>query len=153
MLKIITHNVKSNVIRDAESFFVKYIVSEKLDSLSLSAMKEIDLAVILDKKLGTIQTRFGITDIYHLSTGCKIVLVYLYMWKHKDQFKDWVLEITECGGNALKVLFDCNDKLGDDDSVFLLRQSTQLIDFRHIPAVVNGNPCDSLYEGMILYGE
>lgn len=153
MVNIITIMPDNGVIRDAESFFYKYITAYDFDELCDEVLQKIDSAVLLDRNLGTIRTKFGITDIYHLSTGCKIVLVYIYMYKNKKQFDDKILEITECGGNALKVLFDCVLRLHDEESVFLLRQSTQILNFGNIKARINGHICDSMYEGLIKYGK
>ncbi len=152
MIHIVTKWDKNNVIRDSESFFKKYISTVEFDPFSNETLERIDSAVVLDKKLGTIRTRFGVTDIHHLSTGCKIVLSYLYLRKNREKFGDRVLDITECGGNALEVLFDFVERLADNESIFLLRQATQLFTFQDIPACVNGNICDSLYEGVVMYG-
>lgn len=153
MINLITVLPDDGVIRDAESFFYKYISAHDCDELCEDVLLKIDSAVILDRNLGTIKTKFGITDIYHLSMGCKIVLTYIYMYKHKNQFGNMILEITECGGNALQVLFDCVTRLHDDKTVFLLRQSTQILNFNNIKAKINGHICDSMYEGLIKYGE
>jgi hypothetical protein len=88
----------------------------------------------------------------HLSTGCKIVLSYLFIERNKKEFKNIVLDITECGSNALEVLFTCVDKLQDKDTVFLLRHSNQLLDCKERDYNVNEKICNSLYEGVVLYG-
>lgn len=156
MINIITKysNIGNSCIRDFESFFEKYVLSRDFDDMDLYAMQSIDKAVLLDKNIGTIQTRFGVSDILHLSTGCKVVLSYLYIKRCGDTFSGKVLDITECGSNALDVLFDCVEKLNDSETVFLLRHSNQLIKCkdRSFSFSVNGNKSDSLYEGVVLYG-
>ena len=109
---------------------------------------------MLDRNTGAISTPFGVTDIYHLSTGCKVVLFYLYMQTlGRDKFDSYILEITECGGNALRCLFRCVEILGDVTSTFLLRHSTQARELRDVHALVNGHTCESLYRGLRQYGE
>ena len=65
-------------------------------------MDLIDKASLIDKKLGTVKTDFGITGIKNLSTGCKTVLVFRYLQKRQMSCN---LNINECGWNAVKVLF------------------------------------------------
>jgi hypothetical protein len=152
MINIITKCNKENVLKDFESFFEKYVLARDFESLDLSVLYDIDGAILIDKKTGTIKTKFGITDILHLSTGCKIVLSYLFIERNKKEFKNMVLDITECGSNALEVLFTCVDKLQDKDTVFLLRHSNQLLDCKERDYNVNEKICNSLYEGVVLYG-
>lgn len=152
MINIITKCNKENVLKDFESFFEKYVLARDFELLDLSVLYDIDRAILIDKKTGTIKTKFGITDILHLSTGCKIVLSYLFIERNKKEFKNIVLDITECGSNALEVLFTCVDKLQDKDTVFLLRHSNQLLDCKERDYNVNEKICNSLYEGVVLYG-
>jgi hypothetical protein len=152
MINIITKCNKENVLKDFESFFEKYVLARDFEPLDLSVLYDIDRAILIDKKTGTIKTKFGITDILHLSTGCKIVLSYLFIERNKKEFKNIVLDITECGSNALEVLFSCVDKLQDKDTVFLLRHSNQLLDCKERDYNVNEKICNSLYEGVVLYG-
>lgn len=152
MINIITKCSKdSGIIRDFESFFEKYILSVDFEQIDLDVIKSIDNAVVLDRKSGAIQTNFGLTDILHLSTGCKVVLSYLYIKRH-DEFSGNILDITECGSNALEVLFKCVDMLLDSNTVFLLRHSNQLLNCTDRNYRINGNIVNSLYEGVILYG-
>lgn len=156
MINIVTNCNKedeSNMIRDFESFFEKYVIAKEFESIDLDVMKRIDHAVLLDKKSGAIQTQFGITDILHLSTGCKTVLSYLYIVKRSEhKFSGKILDVTECGSNALNVLFNCVEQLHDSETIFLLRHTNQLLKCSNRDYDINGNYSESLYEGVILYG-
>ncbi|MGN0483132.1 MAG: hypothetical protein ACI4HI_06250 [Lachnospiraceae bacterium] len=153
MIHIITkYKEAAHTIRDFESFFEKYVLAKEFEAIDLEVMKQIDQAVLLDKSSGAIQTRFGITDILHLSTGCKIVLSYLYIKRQQERFCKEILDVTECGSNALEVLFQCADQLHDSETVFLLRHSNQLLKCADRAYCVNGHEAKSLYEGVTLYG-
>lgn len=151
MINIVTKYDGDNLIRDFESFFESFVLAEDFQELDLEVLKVIDSAVLLDKTIGTIRTKFGVTDILHLSTGCKIVLSYLHISRNED-FHDNVLDITESGSNALEMLFECADRLNDSDSIFLLRHQDGLSECSDRLFSVNGSVADSLYEGVILYG-
>ena len=140
-----------DVIRDFESFFEKYVFSSNFEELDLNVMKRIDDAILLDKKTGAIKTKFGVTDILHLSTGCKVVLSYIYI-KRFNKCSVKVLDVTECGSNALEALFSCADAFEDSETIFLLRHTNQLLKCSNRAFSVNGHETNSLYEGVILYG-
>lgn len=155
MINIITNLEKvsdKKVIRDASSFLNLNVLVQDFDELDLYAMSKIDKAKLLDKNIGTIQTPFGITNITNLSMGCKIVLVYLYMRRNIDKYADYILDITECGSNALEVLFECMDKLGDSSVVLLLRHSDGIELCTDREFAINGNNCTHLAAGVALYG-
>ena len=156
MINIVTHCNKEDegrVIRDFESFFEKYVIAKEFENMDLDVMKRIDNAVLLDKKSGAIQTQFGITDILHLSTGCKIVLSYLYIVKRSNhKFSGKLLDVTECGSNALNILFSCAELLKDSETIFLLRHTNQLLKCSNRDYNINGNYSNSLYEGVVLHG-
>lgn len=155
MVEVITKAKGKNIIRDVESIFFTHIYAYNFTALDEEVLKDVDSATLLDRNTGAILTPFGVTDIYHLSTGCKIVLFYLYMQSDlaSVEIKSKILEITEAGGNALKALFKCVKVLGDESSVFLLRQSNQIMLLRDVKAKVNGHTCESLYRGLVQYGE
>lgn len=155
MVEVITKTESKNVIRDVESIFFIHVYAYNFTALDEEVLKDVDSAVLLDRNTGTISTPFGVTDIYHLSTGCKIVLFYLYMQSDlaSVEIKSKILEITEAGGNALRALFKCVRVLGDQSSIFLLRQSNQIMLLQDVRAKVNGHICESLYRGLRQYGE
>lgn len=97
--------------------------------------------------MGQKKNIFGITDIKYLSTGCKTVLCYLYL--KKNDVEDIVIDVTECGYNALDVLFDVVDRLEDNDSVFILRHKQGLTKCKNRNYSVNGHI--DLYKGVVLY--
>lgn len=59
-------------ITDNESFFNNSVSPIVLDDYSLEVIANIDKAILLDKKIGTIQTPYGITNIDSLSTDAKL---------------------------------------------------------------------------------
>lgn len=103
------------VLIDNESFFKINVVADEFDENDLKVMQDIDSAELLDKTTGLIKTCYGLTDINHLSTGCKTILNYFYLQRHHTPYT--ALDLSECGYNALHVLFD------------LVEQQGQLLDF------------------------
>lgn len=124
MINIITEKdlIKEYHIFNNANLFVRGMVSaQEFGDLDEYAIKYIDKANLLDRKTGAVETPFGLTDIYHLSTGCKTVLMYLYIYRHRQDYdKNIVINITECGWNAIDVLFDCVEKLCDSHTLFFL---------------------------------
>ena len=87
--------------------------------------------------MGSVKTKFGITDLLHLSTGCMVVLSYLYIQRNKEKYKGIALDVTECGVNSLEVLFDCATKLGDNEPLFVLRHNNQLYKCKDRDYIIN----------------
>lgn len=152
MINIITKPSDKATINDFEAFFNSYVLAKDFDNMSLEAMKIIDGAELLDKNLGTVKTKFGVSDVLHLSTGCKVVLSYLYIFNIAHEYSDRILNVTECGSNALEVLFNFADMLSDNKTTFLLRHINQLLKCKDRQYCINGNVVNSLYEGVVLYG-
>lgn len=124
MISIITKiNPDERNIIDSEAYFNANISSSDFDDEDLEIMKAIDNASLIDKKLGTIKTDFGITSIKNLSTGCKTVLVYRYLQKKMIPCS---LNINECGWNAVKVLFDIAD-VSNSEIQLLLNNSNSIL--------------------------
>jgi len=138
-----------NVIRDADAFFSMFIDTSHLTSLDLRVMNDIDSAKLIDADLGTIVTKFGTTDIFRLSTSCKIVMSYLYMSSNRDKYGDWILEVTDAGSNALKILFEIINSQNELGVMLLLRRNTGLRQFRDIQCEINGEYYDSLYKAVM----
>ncbi|MCR5402803.1 MAG: hypothetical protein K6E91_03170 [Butyrivibrio sp.] len=137
-------------IGDVESFFNYKVTASHFSEQDIKVLSDIDDAVLLDKNTGAIQTPFGITDITHLSTGCKTVLCYLYL--RRKETSSIILDVTECGYNALDVLFECVEKQGDSDSVFVLRHKQGLIKCKDREYTINGHSEKNLNKGVVLYG-
>lgn len=101
--------IKSNDIyfdrytRVAESvFFKKYA----------DIIYRIDKAKVIDYRLHSIQTPYGITDISNLSTGLKTILNILYMIDTYGDRCDMMISISECGGNVYSYLFNIVSSTG-----------------------------------------
>lgn len=146
MVNIVTslENLKPDLI-DFESYFNITISARDLDSTDLDIMKHIDDAELLDNNLGTIKTKFGITSLRHLSTGCKVVLSYRYIIKN-NVYKNGVLDITECGFNALEELFSAVDDFNDSRTIFILRHTDGLVNCKRRKYLVNGVETDELWK-------
>lgn len=131
---------------DCEEFFKAKIHSKDFNEDDLEAMRIIDGAILIDKNMGTIKTDFGVTVIDNLSTGCKVVLTYLYIQRHRDDYDNKVLlDVTECGANALDVLFDLMEKYGDLDIVLLLEHSNYLFKCKKHNYLVDGKRKTELF--------
>lgn len=86
MVNIIARSIRyDNVIMDFDNFFDLYVESKYFGELDLYALKEIDNASILDFDLGTVKTPYGLTSMESLSTGCKVILSYLYIQRNKEK--------------------------------------------------------------------
>lgn len=151
MINIVT-KVGNNdrVVRDAESYFNVKVKPDvrNFAEVDLNVMKKIDGAVLLDSNLGTIQTKFGITNIKSLSSGCKTILSYLYMKRNSDSQGDKILDITECGANALEMLFQCVDYYQDSKTVFLLGHTYGLLYVKDRDYCIDGKFMRSLNRGV-----
>lgn len=97
---------KDITIRDNNAYFDENILPSMIDSLGQEVMRRIDGVTKFDPVSGAIVTPFGSTTIDHLSCGCKTVLNYLYS---DEKYK--LININQCGDNALEVLFDTMEKV------------------------------------------
>lgn len=124
MVNIITNKekVKHKYINDNESFFKCFVRVNEIEE-AVQIIKSIDNAELLDENTGLIKTPFGLTSVDNLSTGCKTALNVAFIKKHSE-FGVNTFNITECGYNALEVIFSMNDidnllfYLGHSDSLF-----------------------------------
>lgn len=98
---------KNLYIPNVNKFFDKHIKCNDFDKTDIKVIKVLDKAKITDVNLGTIKTKYGLTNIKNLSTGCKTVLVYRYLEKNIRKYNGYFLNITECGDNAVNLLFKC----------------------------------------------
>mgnify|MGYP001034593836 CR=1 FL=1 len=97
-----------DILIDNDAYFNENILSCDFGELELEVMQKIDEASILDKEQGTIRTPRGITSIDKLSTGCKTILNYLSIIK-KAVYEFKVINITQCGWNALEEIFEIEE--------------------------------------------
>lgn len=153
MINIITslNDINTKVRKDFDSFFKLNVLSSTFEKLDEEVMLKVDKATLVDKKSGLIKTEFGLTDVLHLSTGCKTVLSYLHIIRNKEKYDFEILDINECGANALEVLFECVDKLNDSDTVFLLEHSNHLFNCSERDYIINGNHSKDLLGGIVKY--
>lgn len=106
---------------DCDAFVRAIVTSREFSDRDIEAMRKIDNARLVDRNYGWVLTPFGATNIENLSSGCKAVLTYLHIIRHKNiPSKRAVINITMCGENALDVLFKYADEDGRDDIVFYL---------------------------------
>lgn len=97
---------EEEIIVDNEGFFNNNVSAKSLSETSLNIMCKIDKARLLDKKTGKIETPYGITSIYDLSTGCKTILNCIFITENPDIYPSIrAINATECGWNAVDELF------------------------------------------------
>lgn len=140
MIQIYTSEIQlkgKDIIRDSESFFKTTVPIENFEEKELEAMMKIDEAKLLDRKLGMILTPFGITTVNSLSTGCKVVLNYLFLYKSME-YRDYILDVTECGANALECLFCYMEQYNDSKTILLLRHRNGISKCGKRDYLVNG---------------
>jgi hypothetical protein len=114
MIKLFTdqkHLGNQILIDHNDGFFDLYVKAADFLPEGLAAIKTIDNAEFLGNETRIVTTPFGEADITCFSTGLKTVLNLICIHKHK---LNCALNISYCGGNALRVLFklyqnlDCN---------------------------------------------
>ena len=76
-----------------------------------------------------------------------MVLIYLYILRNKESYDGSILlDVTECGSNALDVLFDLVEKFGGDlEITFLLRHRNDLFKCKSRNYVVDGRSKKKLF--------
>lgn len=85
---------------------------------------------------GVLKTPFGVTTVDKLSTGCKAVLIYFWLidMDRNDELvslvrhplDSLVLNLTECGANAILYLFRAIG-FNEDSLSFLLEHNSGII--------------------------
>ena len=140
----------SKLINNIDGYFNLNLDLKKLSDIALKAILEIDKSSVIDINSGTIKTPYGVTSIMNLSMGCKAVVVYIYL--KQQGVSDIVLNITECGANALDVLFSYVEYFHDSDSIFYLGHEDNVISCKNRVYSINGNVCENLREGLVYYG-
>lgn len=126
------------IIDEVDDFFNARVSSKQFEEYDETVMREIDNAKVIDYETGEIKTAFGLTNINNLSSGCKTVLVYLYMKRHPDKYKDCVINVTGCGYNALESLFEQIDRLDDSSTILLLLHTDGLRNCSKRKFLING---------------
>lgn len=136
MIKILTKipDDSSFVLKDNEGFFQGEVRFSKLDNKDLEIIKNIDHAELIDKEIGGFKTPFGITDILHLSTGCKTALNVSQLLKDNKYNLQYV-DLTECGVNAIKEIFLLDNA---DKFIYIIRHCDRLSELPMMEYSVNG---------------
>ncbi len=107
---------------------------DMLDEIDLNFMKKIDEAEFIDKQIGTIKTKFGVTNYTELSTGCKTAIYTNHILKSGSERK-YCINANNCGGNALKLMFSA---FKDKSLFFLLEHPVRCTDIFDRKVCVNG---------------
>lgn len=137
----------AKIILDNEAFFYNNVLKyEKITKEDEEVIKEIDKAVVMKESKSNdynanwlIETPFGVSTIDHLSTGCKTVINFLHIYNKKGI----ALDITECGYNALEVLFTHYEKLNSSIPL-ILRHSNYLYKCSKRNYIINGKIAEEL---------
>ncbi|MEH2928733.1 DUF4869 domain-containing protein [Candidatus Ventrimonas sp. KK005] len=127
-----------NILYDNEGFFNNNINGKRLSNLSKEAMQKVDKSELIDINLSTIKTPYGICNIKCLSTGCKTVLNTIYIMEHKEEYEYIkAVNATECGWNALEVLFDIVDR-NDYNIGLIIEHMNELFNCNERRYLING---------------
>jgi hypothetical protein len=89
-----------------DQFFNLFVRVSGIDSVGEKNIKYIDGAEIIDKRLGTIRTKFGVTCCSNLSTGAKTTLNIIHIAKND---LDFAVNVSGCGWNSLNCIFEFLD--------------------------------------------
>lgn len=104
MLYIYTeHNLcKKRFIEDVEAFFEFHLsdIINKIGSVK-NIILDIDRATLLDKDV--IRTRFGVTNLMNLSSGCKVVIISIL-------YPQYCINYTEAGYNIFSYVLGLSNK-------------------------------------------
>lgn len=131
-------NENCDFFNDCDLFVDSMVTAKDFSERDLEAIKLIDNAVVTDKLTGEVKTPYGLTNIENLSSGCKVVLTYLYIIRKKNiPSKVAVINVTECGENALNVLFKYADDDNRKDIVFYLGYVNRLGGCLHKDYLIN----------------
>ena len=115
--------VSGDVTTDNDSFFDRFITAKSIDTddNGCKYLKQIDGAKILDAEMGTIITPLGATVLENISTGTKTVLNLIHLQRIN---KPAILDVTECGANALDAVFELMDNYVGEVKVLLSHAAT-----------------------------
>lgn len=142
MIKIATKTSmfkRNEIIFDNEAFFFKHFVVHEIDDNYIEALRIIDNAQILDLKRGIVLTPFGVTSINDVSTGCKMVLNYLTLMKHRSDFRGiMAINATEAGANAIEILFEIMERLNDNETTVVIEHKNKLYTCKNREYLING---------------
>lgn len=128
-----------NIVEDNEAFFLTYFKMYRMGEDEIETIKKIDSAEIIDFDNGILKTPFGVTGIINLSTGCKTVLNYITIAKHREEFKDIrAINVTESGANAIEMIFEFMEKYKDESVDVILEHEDGLYKCKERDYLING---------------
>lgn len=111
---------RDTILYDNEAFFKEMVSSKDLERDELDILWEIDKAKLININLDKIETPYGICSLHDISTGCKTAINIMYIMKNISDFgKLGAVNVTECGVNALEIIFKNIDKNNYDINLIL----------------------------------
>jgi hypothetical protein len=133
--------ITKDIIISNNAFFNRNAtISDILEAGKL--IKIIDGAEIIDTKLCTIKTPFGVTSIRNLSSGSKTAINVMHIARNK---LDYSVDISECGWNALNCIFEFLDL--NDSCVQILLRHVDFDECNDFEFIANGSDfCKSTRE-------
>ena len=107
---------ENDIILNINYYFKKNIskIIKELDALDRHYIKVIDKAKVIEVKGRLfVQSDDGVTTLDNISIGCKTCIL-------ANHYSDKLINLTLCGENAIKALFDVLSKKGSSNSFLLL---------------------------------
>lgn len=112
---------KAVVLAEHDVFFDEYVKSAEFEDVDREVLEKIDGAIVIDAEIDTIKTKRGVCGLNDISTGCKTVLNYLYLYRNRNHAYK-TLDITYCGANALEELFRVMELKGYNMDLILMHK-------------------------------
>lgn len=100
------------IIHSNDRFFIaEENGRDGFDQIDYKIMQEIDNITFIDgiRSTKTAQSKFGLINVFDLSTGCKTAINLHHAIREK---KPVAIDITECGANAAEVCFELVENTG-----------------------------------------
>lgn len=125
MIEIVTKKdlLSSKKILDPESYFNTHIAIKDLDDTDKYYLKKIDSAEVISPI--AIKTKYGITSLDSISTGCKTLIILNHLIKENNQID---LSIDECGCNVINEVFKLSEQSNNTAVRFYIKNASSLID-------------------------
>lgn len=121
-------------IWSVDSSFNSVMSRKKLDNRDLEIMKEIEGLEPIKNSL-LFKSNLGVTDIRHISTGLKTVLLIRYLNKYHSD-KSYCINITECGTNVLNYVFEEASK---NPNIFLVLKHVMVLGLKDKEIKINNS--------------
>ena len=138
MINIITKQellANKNVI-NPEAYFDANISIGILDERDKHFLQLIDSAKVISPI--AIETKYGVTELENISTGCKTILIFNHLMK-QGVIAD--LSINECGNNVIKEIFSLSEEENNSSIRFYVRNASSLMgqELKKFKYCANGN--------------